>query len=135
LKAELEEVSANSPSSPKIAAAKARIRALEAQIAGQRPLLAGGDKSLAPKVAEYEKLTIELELAVKLFSSSLLTLEDVIKEAEQQRLYLERVVEPNLADFPLYPKHLRSILIVFGFSVCIYWILKSLGYIVMEHES
>ena len=57
LKAELEEVSANSPSSPKIAATKARIRALETQIEGQRPLLAGGDKSLAPKVAEYEKLT------------------------------------------------------------------------------
>ena len=134
LKAELEEVSANSPSSPKITATKARIRALEAQIAGQRPLLAGGDKSLAPKVAEYEKLTIELELAVKLFSSSLLTLEDAIKDSEQQRLYLERVVEPNLPDFPLYPKRVRSILTILGFSVCIYWILKALVSIVMEHE-
>ena len=124
LRAELEEVSANSPSSPKIAATKARIRALEGQIEEQRPLLAGGDKSLAPKVAEYEKLTIELELAVKLFSSSLLTLEDAIKDSEQQRLYLERVVEPNLPDFPLYPKRMRSILKIFGFSVCIYWILQ-----------
>ena len=134
LKAELEEVSANSPSSPKITATKARIRALETQIQEQRPLLAGGDKSLAPKVAEYEKLTIELELAIKLFLSSLLTLEDAIKDSEQQRLYLERVVEPNLPDFPLYPKRMRSILTIFGFSVCIYWILSALGSIVMEHE-
>jgi capsular polysaccharide transport system permease protein len=134
LKAELEEVNANSPSSPKIAATKARIRALELQIEEQRPLLAGGDKSLAPKVAEYEKLTIELELAVKLFSSNLLTFEDAIKDSEQQRLYLERVVQPNLPDFPLYPKRTRSILKILGFSVCIYWILQALGNIVMEHE-
>lgn len=134
LKAELEEVGANSPSSPKITATKARIRALELQIEEQRPLLAGGDKSLAPKVAEYEKLTLELELGVKLFSSSLLTLEDSIKDSEQQRLYLERVVEPNLPDFPLYPKRIRSVLTVFAFSVCIYWILQALGSIVLEHE-
>jgi capsular polysaccharide transport system permease protein len=134
LKAELEEVSANSPSSPKLVATKARIRALELQIEEQRPLLAGGDMSLAPKIAEYEKLTIELELAVKLFSASLLTFEDAIKDAEQQRLYLERVVEPNLPDFPLQPKRTRSILTIFAFSVCIYWILQVLGNIVMEHE-
>jgi len=69
-----------------------------------------------------------------LFSSSLLTLEDAIKDSEQQRLYLERVVEPNLPDFPLYPKRVRSILTILGFSVCIYWILKALVSIVMEHE-
>lgn len=134
LRAELEEVSANSPSSPKIAAARARISALEKQIAEQRPLLAGGAGALAPKVAEYEQLTLELDLAVKLFSSSLLTLEDAIKDSEQQRLYLEHVVEPNLPDFPLYPKRIWSILKILGFLLCIYWILSSLGSVVMEHE-
>lgn len=134
LKAELQEVSANSPNSPKIVAAKARIGALERQIEEQRPLLAGSDESLAPKVAEYEKLTLELELAVKLFSSSLLTLEDAIKDSEQQRLYLEHVVEPNLPDVPLYPKRMRSLLTILGFCLCIYWILSALGSLVMEHE-
>ena len=134
LRAELEEVSANSPSSPKIAAARARINALEKQIAEQRPLLAGGEGALAPKVAEYEKLTLELDLAVKLFSSSLLTLEDAVKDSEQQRLYLEHVVEPNLPDFPLYPKRIGSILKILGFLLCIYWIFRVLGSVVMEHE-
>ena len=134
LRAELEEVSANSPSSPKIAAARARINALEKQIAEQKPLLAGGTGALAPKVAEYEKLKLELDLAVKLFSSSLLTLEDAIKDSEQQRLYLEHVVEPNLPDFPLYPKRIGSILKILGFLLCIYWILRALGSVVMEHE-
>ena len=135
LKAELEEVSANSPSSPKLNSTRARIRALEKQIDEERPLLAGGDNSLAPNLAEYEKLTLELELDVKLFTASLLTLEGAIKDAEQQRLYLERVVEPNLPDYPLYPRKPVSILIVFGFSLCIYWIFKVLGEIVWEHES
>jgi capsular polysaccharide transport system permease protein len=134
LKADLEEVSANSPSSPKITATKARIRALELQIGEQRPLLAGGDQALAPKVAEYEELTLDLELAVKLFASSLLTFEDAIRDAEQQRLYLERVVEPNLPDFPLYPKRIQSILKILGLSVCIYLILSALGSLVMEHD-
>ena len=107
---------------------------MENQIEEERPLLAGGDKSLAPKVAEYEKLTLELELGVKLFASSLLTLEGAIKDTEQQRLYLERVVEPNLPDFPLYPRRILSILSILAFSACIFWILKVLGDIVWEHE-
>ena len=40
--------------------------------------------------------------------------ESARKEAQQQQLYLETIVEPNLADQPLYPKRILSLLFVLG---------------------
>jgi capsular polysaccharide transport system permease protein len=134
LKTELSEVSANSPGSPKITGIKARIGALEKQVEEQRLSIAGGEGSLSSKLAEYEKLSMEQEIAAKMFSSSLLSLEGAMKDAQEQRLYLERVVEPNLPDYPLYPKRMRAILSVLAFSLSIYWILKVLGTIIWEHD-
>ena len=135
LKAELSEVNINSPGSPKIASIKARIGAIEDQIAEQRAQLVGGEQSLAPKLAVYEKLMLERDMAVKVFGSSLISLESAIKDMDMQRLYLERVVEPNLPDYPLYPRHFLVVLIVSGFSLCIYWVLKVVGEVTLEHES
>ncbi len=114
LRAELSEVNLSSPGSPKVASIKARIAALDQQINDQRSLLAGGDRSLAPKLAVYEKLMLEREMAVKTFSSALLLLEGAIKDMDMQRLYLQRVVEPNLPDYALYPRRMRVFLMACG---------------------
>lgn len=135
LKAELSEVNVNSPGSPKVASIKARIDAFEQQADEQRNFLVGGDQSLAPKLATYEKLVLEREMAVKIFTTSLLSLESAVKDMDTQRLYLERVVEPNLPDYALYPRRIRVILTVLGFSLCLYWILKVLGEAIFEHET
>jgi capsular polysaccharide transport system permease protein len=134
LKAELSEVNISSPGSPKVASIKARILAIEQQINDQRGLLAGGGQSMAPKLAVYEKLMLEREMAVKTFSSALVLLESAIKDMDMQRLYLERVVEPNLPDYALYPRRMRVLLIMLGFLLCVYWILKVVGEAVLEHE-
>ena len=34
-------------------------------------------------------------------------------EAARQQLYIERVVEPNLPDYPLHPERIRLVLTVF----------------------
>ena len=135
LKAELSEVNVNSPGSPKIASIKGRIAAFEQQADEQRNFLVAGDQSLAPKLAIYEKLVLEREMATKIFTSSLLSLESAIKDMDTQRLYLERVVEPNLPDYALYPRRGRVILTVLGFSLCLYWIFKVLGEAIIEHET
>ena len=70
---------------------------------------------MAPKLAVYEKLMLEREMAVKTFSSALVLLESAIKDMDMQRLYLERVVEPNLPDYALYPRRMRVLLIMLGF--------------------
>jgi capsular polysaccharide transport system permease protein len=134
LKTTLSELTMNSPDSPKVEAVRSRIAALQAQIAEQRSFIAGGDKSLAPKLAEYEKLTLEQELATKSFISALVSLEGAREEGHRKQLYLERIVEPNLPDKSLYPKRLQSILYIAAICLAIYWILSVLGAVVRDHD-
>ena len=134
LMAELSEVNFSSPSSPKIGSIKARIAAIEQQINEQKSLIVGGDRSLAPKLSAYERLTLERDLGVKTFSAALVFLEGAIRDMDLQRLYLQRVVEPNLPDYPLYPRRGLVILVVFGFSLCIWWIVKVLSETILEHD-
>jgi capsular polysaccharide transport system permease protein len=134
LKATLAELSSNSPDSPRVEAARNRVRALQDQIAEQRMLIAGGDQSLAPKLAEFEKLTLQRELATKSFVSALVSLENAREEGHRKQLYLERIVEPNLPDQALYPRSLLSIMYVAAICLAIYWILSVLGTAVLEHD-
>src|SRR5262249_30005605 len=105
-----------------------------AQIVEQRNLVAGGDKSLAPKLAEYEKLTLERELATRSFVSALLSLEGARQESHRKQLYLERIVKPNLPDKAAYPKPLRSILFVLIVCFALYWILFALADVIRDHH-
>ena len=134
LKAGLGEVMASSPDSPKVASARGRIRAIEQQIEEQRLLIVGSEGSLAPKLAQYERHSLEQALATKSFQSALVSLENARQQAQRQQLYLERVVEPNLPDQPLYPRRMISVLSVLGFATCISWIFKVLGSAVLEHD-
>ena len=134
LKAELGEVATNSPGSPKIVSIKARITAIEQQISEQKTLIAGGDDSLAPKLAVYEKLLLERDLAVKTFSSALLLLEGAVRDMDMQRLYLEKVVQPNIPDYARYPRRFVVIAVVFSFLLCIYWILRIIAESIIEHD-
>ena len=54
-------------------------------------------------------------------------------EAQKQQFYLERVVEPNKPDNSTLPHRLKSILIVFGTSLCLYFIGWMLVVGILEH--
>ena len=90
--------------------------------------------TMAPKIAAYEELMLRRDLEVAAYQSALTTLEQTKQDAQRQQLYLERVAEPNLADYPLYPMRALSTLAFLGFSLCIYWILKVLGIAAWEHD-
>jgi capsular polysaccharide transport system permease protein len=135
LRAELSEVIANSPASPKVVSIKARIAAVERQIVEQQALITGGDKSLAPKLAVYERLMLERDLAGKVLSSTLASLETAIKDADLQRLYLQKVVEPNLPDYALYPRRNLTIVAVLGLFLCVYWLISIIGEAILEHDA
>lgn len=135
VKATLLEATAVAPSSPQIAALKGRIKAFEQQIEEQRLLIAGGDNALAPKLARYEQLTLERELAIKSLTSALLSLESARQEAQRQQLYLERIVAPALPDQARYPRRLLSLFAALFVLYCLYATLKWLHDVVMEHEA
>lgn len=103
-RAQLEVTRQASPNSPQIAPLRARITAIQQQMDQERAILAGDDKSLAPRIAEYERLTLLRGFAEKNYVSALNLLEAARLDAQRQQAYVEQVVAPRAADEPKYPK-------------------------------
>ena len=133
-KAQLEHITTMTPASPAIDPLRTRIESIEQQIDQQRSLIVGGDQSMAKKLSQFEQLSLERELAIKMLSSAYASLENARQESQRQQLYLERVVEPNLPDQPLYPKRLLTIGIVFTVCLFFFWIVRGFLISVLEHN-
>lgn len=134
LKAELAELQQSAPQSPQIPILHGRILAYEVQVEQERAKLTGRAGSLAPKIAAYESLALQREVAEKALlqaSAALLTAE---QDVRRQKLYLDRIVEPNLADRPMEPRRLRAILIVFLSSMALYLLGRLLWAGLREHR-
>lgn len=113
-----------SPNSPQIAPLRARIAALQAQIDHERGELAGNDRSLAPRIAAYERLLLLRSFAEQRYVSALTLLETARLDAERQTAYLELVVGPRAADQPRYPHRLLwpAATLLVGLLLC--WLFR-----------
>lgn len=114
------------PDNPALQVTRNRIVALERQIAAERSRRTQGDGALSQQLAAFERLMLEREFADRQLASATTSLETARMEAQRQQLYLARVVEPNLAVYPLYPRKLISVGSIFlGLSVAfgIGWLL------------
>lgn len=121
-------------SNPQIPSIKARIQELEQEIQTETNRVAGGDKSLARKAAEYERLSLDRDFADKLLSSTLSSLEMARNEAARKQMYLERIVQPNLPDDPLEPRRFRAILSTFLLGMVAWGVLSVLVASIKEHQ-
>lgn len=120
LRAERSQLSSEAPQSPQLAALDSRIAAFERQIAAEQAKMAGAADSLAPKLETYEALALDREYADKALGSARAMLDRSESEARSQRLYLERVVRPNLPTDSSQPKRLLAILTVFASLLILY---------------
>lgn len=109
---QLREISAGTPSGPLIAPMQRRVAALELQIQSERKKLSGDDGGLAGKIAAYERLVLEREFAKKSLESAVEILNAANMEARRQQLYLERIAQPAISDYPLAPERVRTILTI-----------------------
>jgi capsular polysaccharide transport system permease protein len=100
---QINELAQSSPNAPQIAALRTRRAALESQIATERQRLAGDAQSIAPRIAEYERLMLEREFAEKALMAALTAVEMARVDALRQQVYLERVAAPSRPDYPAYP--------------------------------
>jgi capsular polysaccharide transport system permease protein len=121
--AQLAELNKASPDSPQANALKIRIMALEEQIQKERSILAGADRSLAPLIADYERLVLEREFAYRGLASARAALDVAHVDAQRQRLFLERISTPTSPDHPKYPNRLLSILGTFAVT----WLCYAVG--------
>jgi capsular polysaccharide transport system permease protein len=124
--AQLLELQKSSPDSPQATSLRHRKSALEEQIQRERAALAGADQSLAPLIAEYDRLVLEREFAERAFASAQSALDIARIEAQRQRLFLERISTPAPADYPRYPQRLLNILAVFAICMMLFAIGRAL---------
>jgi capsular polysaccharide transport system permease protein len=108
VKAELADRLRNAPHSPQIPVLRTRIRSLDRLIAEEHGKITGARGSVATAEGEFDRLQVQLQLSEKALTSAFLSLQQARLEAQRQQLYLEAITEPNLADYPLYPKRLAS---------------------------
>ncbi len=134
-KGQLAEIIKNSPNSPHIPLIRTRIASLEKLIGDERAKVTGDSNSVATSLAEYERLDVQRLLSEKILASALASLEGARLEAQRQQLYLETIAQPNLADFPLYPKRTASFATVVVTCLLTYGIAWLLIASVREHAS
>jgi capsular polysaccharide transport system permease protein len=111
---QIAQLTAATPNSPLIADYRRRAAALQAQINEAKTKITGNDQSLVPKIAEFDMLSLQRDFADKQLASATSSLEAARLQAERQTLYLDPIVQPNVADYPAYPKRIASIAVVFA---------------------
>jgi len=112
LRAERSQLAVEAPQSPQIVSLDNRIAAYERQIETERNKIAGSSTSLASKIGSYEDLVARRELADKELAQATASLIGAAQEARRQKLYLERIVNPNTPDNATAPRRFMSILTV-----------------------
>ena len=132
---QLGELFKNSPNSPQIPLVQTRIASLDKLIAEERAKLSGETNSVVAALTEYERLTLDRELAEKALASAFTSLEAARLEAQRQQLYLETIAQPNLADYPLYPKRVVSFGMVLVSCLLAYGIAWLLVISAREHAA
>jgi capsular polysaccharide transport system permease protein len=132
---QLGELLKNSPNSPQIPLVKTRIASLDQLIAEERAKLSGETNSVVTTVTEYERLSLDRELAEKALASAFTSLEAARLEAQRQQLYIETIAQPNLADYPLYPKRVLSFTMVLVSCLLAYGIAWLLVMSAREHAA
>jgi capsular polysaccharide transport system permease protein len=77
-------------------------------------------------IPRFQILTYERANAEKQLGSAIDALEDAKLEAQKKKIYLERVVQPNLPDYPILPKRIFGILTTIAISLIIWLIARLL---------
>lgn len=128
--AQLERIARENPQIPTL---RQQVVLLEAAIAGEAKKAAGGDRSLAGKAVEFQRLALEKEFADRILASALTNLQDARNEAQRKQLYLERIVQPIKPDQAMEPRRIRSILATLAVGLVLFAVLSMLVAGTKEH--
>ena len=135
-KAQIAEASTYmSKDAPALVGLKARLAAVEKQLAAEKLRLAGESKSgsMTSIAGEYEDLQIESEFARQQLVSAMTSLEAARVKAEAQSRYVVAFQVPVLPDESLYPRPFLFTLFVFVGALVIVGICSLIIAAVREH--
>ena len=132
---QLAQLKTFTPENPQIPSLQKRAQTLQEEINKETSKVTGGQKSLANKAAEYQRLALESEFATKQLASALASLESARNEALRQQAYLERIAQPSLPDVAQEPRRIRSVLVTLLLGLVAWGILSMLLAGVREHQN
>ena len=127
---QIEKVAKENPQLPTL---RQRATLLEHEIQLETSRVAGSERSLAGKVAEFQRLALEKEFADKMLASAMTSLETARNEAQRKQLYLERIVQPSTPDQAMEPRRLRAALGTLAIGLVTFGILTMLLAGIREH--
>lgn len=133
-RAQLAQLEAFTPQNPQIPASRTRIRVLEREIARQSGNVAGAPRSLSAAAMRYQQLQFDSDFAGKQLAVALAALQEAENDARRKQIYVERIAEPNLPDYPLEPRRIRSILATLVLTLLAWGILVTLLAGIREHR-
>ncbi len=131
--AQLAQMQGLRPDSPQMEAVRNRISAIRRQIAAQNSSLTGNSGALAPVLAQYQDLVLHLQFAQQSYTAAQTALTAANAEALKQKLFLVRVVEPNMPQIALFPRRLWIVATIFVTLLIAYGIIWLLAAGVREH--
>jgi len=134
-KTQIAELRGSSPQNPQLPVLQTRRDVLEKEISDELAHVTGYGGSLSAKAVGYMRVAIERDFAEKQVAAAMAFLENARNEAQRQQLYLERIVQPNLPDYALEPRRLRSVVVVFVLGMMAWGVLSLLAAGVREHFS
>lgn len=124
LKAQLSDLTKTAPASNQVSLLRGQIAALEEQISVQQRKLAGPDGSMAPTLAEYQKLSLQREFADRIYAAALEQAETARLQEARQHIFIERISGPTLADYATEPRRLLLTLLIGVVAVSLFGILR-----------
>ncbi len=133
VEAQQKQLQQLSPSNPQLSTLKSRAEELRRTIDVETAKVAGGRGSFTSKSSQFEPLALEKEFAEKQLTSALAALETARSEAQRKQLYLERLVQPSVPDYPMEPRRIRSILTVFVLGLIAWGVLSLIFASIKEH--
>jgi len=133
-KTQLAQIRALAKENPQITALQKKLDTLQSEINSETEKVAGGEKSLSSKSAEYERLMLDRTFADKQLAIAFASLEQARNDAQRKQLYLERIVQPSTPDKALEPKRSKAIISVFALGMLAWGILSLLLAGIKEHH-
>ena len=129
----LAQLRSVAPSNPQIAVLQAQANSLATAIDAEVGKVAGDRRSLSSRAAQYQRLQLESQFADRQLAVAMASQQDAENEARRKQAYVERIVEPNLPDYPIEPRRIRGVLSTFVFSLIVWGVLSMMLAGVREH--
>jgi capsular polysaccharide transport system permease protein len=129
---QIEKVAQDNPQLPLL---RLRARNLESAIQAINESVAGaGARSLAGKAADFQRLSLDLDVSGKLLAGALDTLQQARNAALRRQLYVEPIAQPVLPDKAMEPHRVRNIAATLALGLVLWGVVSLLVAAILEHR-